>query len=138
MIRNNSLTPEYYETIDNLALSEVYYNTAIYFYKKVCRWYSKNCSTPLMEVYNLPWDHVISAYYESMYESLPRDKIEELAKERFTPDLIQKEAEENEEFAKNFEQEWLKKVKGNKTESLDKPEPEQDGISLQFDDTEEP
>lgn len=59
-----------------------------YFIRRVCRWYSKTFSTPLHEVQGLPWNDVLLAFFEELYE---QRQVEEL--ELIRDELIEDPAE---------------------------------------------
>ena len=80
--------------IRRVALAEVVGDgyTLAYFYRKICRWYSREFSTPLHEVEKLPITDVLTHYYESHYEDLMgADRLEDLEEERIK--LTETEAE---------------------------------------------
>jgi hypothetical protein len=135
----NSLSHEYYTDIQKQSLAEVYEGNAVYLHRKICRWYSEKFSTKLIDVMNLPWEHVISNYYESMYESMSKKDLEEAARIAFTPDLVAAEEQENEDFAREIERKIKEKqAKNNKSESLESKDSSQsDEISLTFNDLDE-
>lgn len=140
-IPNNisSLSTEYYIQMQKLALGQVYEGGATYLHRKICRWYSEKFSTKLLEVMELPWDHVISTYYEYMYENMSKKDMEDFAKASFAPDLVEEEEKSNEEFAREVERKIREKsLQKNKTESLDSDNLKQPkDISLTFNDLDE-
>ena len=58
-------------------------------YRRVCRYFSQNFSTPLAEVFDLPVPFVLQHFYEALYEGMEKDTLRttirdaiETAKER--------------------------------------------------------
>lgn len=41
-----------------------------YFFRALCRWYSEKFHTPLLDVYDLPFDFLLTHYYEAYYEGV--------------------------------------------------------------------
>jgi hypothetical protein len=66
-----------------------------YALRKIMREYSKAFHTPLHEVYDLPIEHVLRAYYEETFETLEDKDLQDEAR-----DLSRSEEEEREERAK--------------------------------------
>lgn len=46
-------------------------------FRGICRWYSKEFSTSLLDVYDLPTEHVLQEYYESRFEEMEDEEREE-------------------------------------------------------------
>jgi hypothetical protein len=92
------------------------------FYRRVCRWYSKNFSTPLETVLNdLPEHDVLRHYFEDHYYELEQraqsndeaKKAYEELKNRILVD--EKEIEEIEVEDEEWEKEELSKIKQEET-----------------------
>lgn len=69
-------------------------------FRKICRWFSKNFATPLVEVYDLPSDFVLQHYLEDRYENLDYEgrrnlliELTETSEERI--ERLRQEAEED-------------------------------------------
>lgn len=57
------------DKLETIALKAVALKDPEYFYRRVCRYYSLNFHTPLMQVYELPWPFVFSNYLEHIIET---------------------------------------------------------------------
>lgn len=88
-----------HELIQLEALNATLLKTDLNFYRRVARWYSMTFHTPLKLVNSIPWDELLTHYYESHYEQMPYNELIRLAKETL-PDLAKEEEETNEEFIK--------------------------------------
>ena len=77
-------------------------------YRKICRWYSKTFHTPLQDVYNLDFEHVLSNYYESTFEEIPYNDLYDIAIEDFIPELAEQNNEDAEQYAKDLEAEQIR------------------------------
>lgn len=75
------------------------------YYRRICRWYSTKFHTPLMEVYKLSTDHVLTNYYESVMEAIPYNDLYDQVKEDHLPELVEIDDKENEDFARALEEE---------------------------------
>ncbi len=63
-------------------------------FRSIARWYSREFSTPLTQVYALPVDFVLLHYFEADYEGLEEEKLHEIAWELITPpEVLEHEAE---------------------------------------------
>lgn len=62
--------PDYFRSLQILALEAVEFQDAEAFYRKICRWYSKTFFTPLDSVEDLPMDKVLLTYYEEKFDEL--------------------------------------------------------------------
>lgn len=120
------------------------------YFRKICRWYSKNFHTPLFQVYKLPIDHVLTNYYESTMEDIPYNDLIDLTVQDFLPELAEQEEDGNDAYAKALEEEQqltldkknpkIAKI-ANKQQSLDishdKDQPSQpDDVVMVFPDEE--
>lgn len=88
--------------------------TDIYFFRKVCRWYSEKFHTPLhvvMDGNTLPWDDILLHYYETQFEDIGYNNAYELACRDYVPELADYFEQENEDFAKALEAEQLETIK---------------------------
>lgn len=64
-----------------IALRDVLEEPEEYLTRKICRWYSRELSTPIDAVRDLPWDEVLRAYFEATYEEMEEaDLAEEIVK----------------------------------------------------------
>jgi hypothetical protein len=105
------------------ALNTVLLKTDLGFYRRVARWYSTTFHTPLHLVNTIPWEELLTHYYESHYEQMPYNELIRLAKDTL-PELAKEEEEANEEFIKALlEADSLKKQSLKKPASVKPPEP---------------
>jgi hypothetical protein len=110
---------EYILTLQRLALSEVLSENPSfqYFYRRTCRQYSELFHTPLPQVYDLPFDEVLTNVSEHRLESQlqSEDGEDDLllqAHKIVDPTFEQEEEEDAEEFYKKvLEEENLKKAR---------------------------
>lgn len=112
------------------AVEAILTNSNEYHYRKICRWFSKEYSTPLMEVYKMPWDFVLQNYYESFLETRPYNEVYDLAVQDYLPEMAEEYEKELQEFADSLvdEQEQTLERK-EKQQSLDKkPSSEQEEV----------
>jgi hypothetical protein len=101
---------------ETLAIREVSLKSPEYFQRKICRYYSEKFHTPLMDVYSLPWNFVLTNYLEHVMESNnTREELYDLA-----VDICYPERREDEE--KEI-QEWIKKIEKEEAEKLKKKNP---------------
>ena len=80
-----------------LALEAVYRNTPEYFYRKVCRYYSKNFNTPLHEVEELAFSKVLQHYFEDVLESYNPEMFYDVVVQIAYPELLENEEEQLQE-----------------------------------------
>lgn len=80
-------------------------------YRKICRWYSREFSTPLEAVYDIPEETVLREFFEDYYESIYKDKerapeldviIQQLSKKE---EEVDTEAMEDEAWAQEMQRE---------------------------------
>tara|TARA_R100000951_G_C2653160_1_gene185158 strand:+ start:9115 stop:9555 length:441 start_codon:yes stop_codon:yes gene_type:complete len=57
------------EQLETIAIKSVALKDMEYFHRKICRYYSQNFHTPLLEVYDLPWPFVFTNYIEHVLET---------------------------------------------------------------------
>jgi hypothetical protein len=81
-----------------------------YFIRKVFRWYSKEFSTPLHEVLELPLDDVLTHYWESQYEQMDDDEIVAAIKRLRETEEERKAREAKEQDAVGADEAWLRQV----------------------------
>jgi hypothetical protein len=103
------------------ALFDVANKTDLYFFRKVCRWYSNQFHTPLHITETLPYPELLQHYYEYHFEQLPPNDLLNAIID-YIPELAQAKEDE---FLK-WEQELIEE---NKRQSLNKspqtPKPEE-------------
>jgi len=119
----------YYKFKQLEAISNILLPTDSYFFRKVCRWYSKTFSTKLNEVYDMDWDYILTHYYESSLEEISYNNLIDIVKDEFVPELKEQEDKEADEFAKSLEEEQAQTLINKKIKA-----PEIKPINLKFDD----
>ena len=121
-----------YKALQIEAMFDILNQTDIYFFRKVCRWYSEKFHTPLHEVVSgdkIPWNDVLLHYYECQFEDIGYNNIYELAQQEYIPELAEQFEKDNAAFAKALEEEQARTIEarnrklGNKPKKEDK-EPE--------------
>ena len=126
-----------YQALQIKAIFGMLNKTDIYFFRKICRWYSEKFNTPLHEVMKgdiITWDEVLLHYYESQFEEIGYNNVYELACEEYIPELADHREQENIEFAKALEEEQKETLKRKKEKkSLKNPPPQ---MRLNFEDEE--
>ena len=128
--------------IQTLALGAIEDPDGEAYYRRICRWYSREFSTPLDTVINdLPEKEVLLHYYEDMYYTLYHNETEEgqmryyqlrSAILRTDKDIVEEELteEEDDAWAQEMveqiqrEEEALKAKKGQKTQPKQEPKPQ--------------
>ena len=106
------------DRVEILALKGVCLKDSDYRYRKICRYYSHHFSTPLMDVYELPWFHVLQNYLEHVLEQKNEEALYELVLELVYPEKIQQEEDSVNDWIKQIEEE--EKAKREKMAQKDK------------------
>jgi hypothetical protein len=113
------------EAIQILALKSVEIPDHEDVYNKICRWYSKEFSTPLSAVEDLDPVHVLRNFFESRYEAI-RDngekgdaEFQKIKQDLLYPEEVQKAKNETDDWVRRLEaevraEEDRKKNKANK------------------------
>lgn len=114
--------------IKEIALANVSDPTNEYYYRFVCRWFSKTFYTPLPDVYSLSVDEVLLAYFEEGYEKLSQtedgdNNMKLDAYKAIDPDFDENEDKAVKEFVEMIEAEeeekrFSKKFKNKQGQSL--------------------
>lgn len=108
--RNKIPYHNFYDQIQLESIASVLMEDDLYFYRKICRWYSKTFHTPLLQVYKESWVHILRCYYEEKFESIPYNNLLDLAMESYTPELNQSEDEKLDSLIKDLEKEQERTV----------------------------
>lgn len=111
---NNKKAFSHFEYLQLKALDCIFNPTDEYLQRKICRWYSKEFNTPLKDVYSIPFDEILTHYYESKFENIPYNDLIDILIEDFLPELSIEKDEENEKWIKELEQEQEQTLKANK------------------------
>lgn len=72
-----SIDLESLKNLKILAACEADEETFEAFYESICRWYSREFSTPLPQVEDMPVEKVLMTYYQDAFWKASRDKSEE-------------------------------------------------------------
>ena len=107
------------------ALNSVLIGDEAYYYRKMCRFVSKNYSVPLHEVEKMPTDWVLSHFYEGTFEELDNNSIVDIAKNLCAPDIVAKEEEQIQILMKDLELEQEKALSKDSHKNPTKEEVEQ-------------
>jgi primosomal protein N' len=92
------------EQLKQIALANVASPTSEYYYRMICRWYSKTFHTPLHVVFTLPIQDIFLAYFEEGYEMMDEEKKFEEMIRVIDPDFDAKEEEAIQEFISMIEE----------------------------------
>ena len=140
-----------YECLQVNAVFDKLTQNDMFFFRKICRWYSEKFHTPLHDVLEgtvIGWDEILKHYYEHNIDSQSYNEIFELAMKEYLPEFADDWERQNEEFAKALieEQKMLQeKAKAKKKdfneamEEMDKIEENSElppEMNLSFDDEE--
>lgn len=118
--------------IQVLALGNIEDPDSNAYYRRICRWYSREFSTPLETVINdIPERDVLLHYYEDLYEGLYKDDSEEgqmryfglrSALLRTTKDVVEEEvqAEEDDDWANEMNEQIRREEEAARAKSLKK------------------
>ena len=95
--------------IQIIALHEAENDTYEFFYNRICRWYSKEFSTSLVEVEDMPEEKIFKTYFEDMIARM-REDISDEGKERYeryrttliNPELVEKSSEDDDKWVKEM------------------------------------
>ena len=141
------ITNEILKAIRAIALAKAQEPDYEYSYRKICRWYSREFSTPLEDVLGLDEEHVLQTYFEDTYdrvvnntdtdegveeyETLKADVLGKLEAEQAAQEMADAKWQQDmtEEVMKSEEE--AAKAKANKDPNLDKIE----SINKTFEDT---
>lgn len=105
------------------AIQNVLSNNDEYFYRKICRWFSKEFSTPIKDVESLPWDYIITHYYESHIETMSKQPLLDFIVDTYFPEIREERSKIDTDFLKNLQENKEKEVKIDFDEILNEDEP---------------
>jgi len=113
-------TIRYIQILSLKAVEQPDYNA---FYRRICRWYSMNFSTPLKTVEKYDEFHVLQTYFEHQYQELYSAKGEEaqrlyqdLRTELLkSPEEVQKEQQADEDWIRQLEKEAMEHGQASKS-----------------------
>lgn len=127
------------ESIRLLAMQAVLDSDPDYQLRSVLRWYSREFHTPLSEVYDIPIDEVIEAFYECKYEDMDDGQRNFEIGELLKTNQAVVEAKKKEDADEVDDVAFLQKVMEEaKSVVIPKPEPQKPieappDISMSFD-----
>ena len=104
------------------AVQALLHDTPDFFYRKVCRWYSSKFHTPLMEVYELPYHHVLQNYYEAQFDKQTYNDVFDYTTKELLKIFIDKEEEENKAFAEELLREQQRTIEKKKAKEAKEAE----------------
>jgi primosomal protein N' len=122
MKKNSQVDFNYYKYLQLKSLDLIFNPNDAYFQRKICRWYSKEYSTPLKQVLVMAFDEVLTHYYENQFESIPRNDLIEMLINDHLPELSSEEDDDVDEWVENLELEQAASLeKKEKKQSLNNP-----------------
>ena len=95
-------SPNLYTALQLEAISGILNQSDMNFYRKICRWYSKEFHTPLHQVLEgrvVLWDEVLLHYYESSFEEAGFNAVYNMAVQEYIPELAKEYEDDNQAFA---------------------------------------
>jgi hypothetical protein len=112
------------EQLEAIALKSIALKDMSYLHRKICRYYSHNFHTPLLEVYELPWPFVFTNYIEHIIESgHNQESIYNLVIDTCYPEKKVDEEEQIQERIREIELEEDMKRQAKKKKGLAKNPP---------------
>ena len=128
MTKKNKLS--IYECLQVNAIFDKLTQNDMFFFRKICRWYSEKFHTPLHEVMEgsvVGWDEILKHYYEYNIDSQSYNEIFELAMKEYLPEFADDWERQNEEFAKALiEEQKMLQEKAKKKKLKEKEKTEED------------
>jgi hypothetical protein len=85
----------YYSFLQLKAIDSIFNPTDSYQQRRICRWYSKEFSTPLHIVLAMPFTQVLTHYYEDTFSQMDRNDLIDMTIEDHLPEI---EAEYDDEL----------------------------------------
>lgn len=107
------------------ALNSVLIGDEPYYYRKICRYISKNYGLSLIETEKLPIDWILAHFYEGTFEEMDNDSLVDIAKNLCAPDLVAKEEEQIQAVIKDLELEQELALSNEKSKKSPKEDVEQ-------------
>lgn len=102
----------YVQDIHDIALASVLEPDDHYYYRTICRKYSEKFHTPLHHVHQLPYHTVLVNYFESVFENMHEDDLDEIVHRAVNPNYD--DEEELQDFIQMVEEESEGKRKAKK------------------------
>lgn len=95
----------FYKYLQLKAINDIFNSDDLYFQRKICRWYSKEFSTPLEKVFQIPFDLILIHYYETEFEKIPKNDLIDILTNDFIDELSPENDEELDALMKRLEKE---------------------------------
>ena len=119
------------------AITAVLARNEAYQYRKICRWFSRAYSTPLKEVEQLPWDYLLTHYYEAQLEDMDYNNVFDLATENYIEEFVNEDEVLKKKLEEELVAEQLRTIKKKRERDKFKEDvPKIQGKSMKFDDEE--
>lgn len=119
MAKNKSPAFNYYKYLQLKALDSIFNPDDVYFQRKICRWYSKEFSTPLDQVMRSSFADILVHYYENQFENIPKNDLIDMMVDDHLTDITIEKDDEVDEWVENLEAEQLATLeKKEKKQSL--------------------
>lgn len=120
--------PSIYQALQIEAVFDILNQSDMYFFRKICRWYSEKFHTPLHQVVSgevVSWDDILLHYYEYQMDQIGYNKVFDMAVQEYVPELAEEYEEENQAFADALVEEQkrtLERKKKKDTKVSQKPQ----------------
>lgn len=112
------------EVLDKSIVVEALFNALTknpaFFERKVRRWFSRNFNTALMDTFKIPWDQILTHYYESMLEDRKYNDIYDMTVEDWLPDIKKKKEIEDDQWIMELEREQQELLKRKEMKAVKK------------------
>lgn len=102
-MKNNKDAFNYYKYLQLKAIDSIFNPDDTYLQRKICRWYSKEFSTPLDKVFQIPFDTILTHYYENQFEQIPHNDLVDILVQDHISDLSDENNEELDAWLKSLE-----------------------------------
>jgi primosomal protein N' len=121
-MKKNKPDFNYYKYLQIKAIDSIFNPTDTYFQRKICRWYSKEFSTPLKQVLSMHFEEVLTHYYENQFETIPNNDLIDMMIDDHLPELSSEKDDDVDEWVENLELEQAASLeKKEKKQSLNNP-----------------
>jgi len=120
------ITAEILKALRAIALAKAQKPDYEYSYRKICRWYSREFSTPLQAVYEMSEETVLMTYFEDVYERIVSDTDTDEGVQRYEKlkdDILGKSEEEDAQHEAEdakWEQEMIEEIRRSEEEAKKK------------------
>lgn len=115
------------------AAQAVLEDTNDFFYRKVCRWYSKTFSTELTKVYDMPFHFILQQYYEEKLSEKDYNETFQYVTDNLLGEFIKKKEMEDQAFMESLLKEQAERSARKKIKQQEEnKEPKIPAINLSF------